>query len=234
VTLVALTWSSILFGGEIHDAAKDGDLARVKSLLENKPDLVFSKDEYDATPLHYAAFTGRKDVAELLLAKKADVNGKNNNGATPLHMAAFTGQKDVAELLLANKAEVNAKDNNGNTALHIAATTDQKDVAELLRQHSGHYHLIAGRHLVLVSVMLAVPSVVAGLIAKFAKKRNFVPWFFISIGIALAVGMIGTVAMLVTKSKSVVLFGFAVWAVPPIVALLLPKRADTPRSDKPM
>ena len=84
------------------------------------------------TPLHLAAFKGYKDVVELLLANKAEVNAKDNNGQTPLHVAALKGHKDVAELLLANKAEVNAKDNNGETPLHLAALSGHKDVVELL------------------------------------------------------------------------------------------------------
>jgi ankyrin repeat protein len=40
-----------------------------------------------------------KDVVELLLANKADINAKDNHGGTPLLMAEETGQKDVAELL---------------------------------------------------------------------------------------------------------------------------------------
>ena len=68
------------------------------------------------TPLHAAAYNGYKDVAELLLANKADVNAKDSDGMTPLHMAASNGHKDVAELLLANKAEVNARTNSGMDA----------------------------------------------------------------------------------------------------------------------
>ena len=52
VMLVALAWSSLAFCGEIHDAAKDGDLEKVKALLKDNPDLVFSKDNDGATPLH--------------------------------------------------------------------------------------------------------------------------------------------------------------------------------------
>ena len=44
VTLVVLAWSSLAFCGEIHDAAKAGDLEKVKALLKDNPDLVFSKD----------------------------------------------------------------------------------------------------------------------------------------------------------------------------------------------
>jgi hypothetical protein len=132
LTLAALGWSSPVFGSEIHDAAKDGDLLKVQALLKSNPDLVSSKDGLGMTALHWAASKGRKEVAAFLVANKANVNAKNNNGQTPLHDAAFSGQRDVAELLLVNKADVNAKDNYGWTPLHAAADNGHKDVAELL------------------------------------------------------------------------------------------------------
>ena len=139
VLLVALAWSSLSFCGEIHDLAKSGDLEKVKALLKGNPDSVSSKDEnYGATPLHFAAYAADKDVVELLLANKAEVNAKDNEGKTPLHIAAGFGRKDVAELLLAKKAEINAKDKNGVTPLAFAVDKGHKDLAELLRQHGGH------------------------------------------------------------------------------------------------
>ena len=130
VMLAALAWSGLAFCGEMHDAAQAGDLGKVKALLKGNPYLVFSKDKYGETPLHQAALWGHQDVAELLLAIKAEVNAKDNEGQTPLHWAAFGGDKAVAELLLASKAEVNAKDNHGKTALHWAASGGDKAVAE--------------------------------------------------------------------------------------------------------
>jgi ankyrin repeat protein len=84
------------FVGEIGDAARRGSPKKVKALLKDDPDLVFSTDKYGATPLHCAA---SKDVAELLLTSKAAVNAKNYDGVTPLHMAVSKGNKEVAELL---------------------------------------------------------------------------------------------------------------------------------------
>jgi ankyrin repeat protein len=132
VALVALSWSGLAFGGEIHDAAQAGDLAKVESLLKGNPDLVDSKDDQGGTPLHHAALKGHKDVAAFLLAHKADANAKTKTGATSLHLAAVNGSKDVAELLLANKAEVDAKDTWGETPLLLAAAKGQKNVVELL------------------------------------------------------------------------------------------------------
>jgi len=109
----------------------------MKMLLKGSPDLVFSTDDVGNTPLHWAAHNGHMDVAQLLLANKADVAAKNNYGYTPLHRAAEEGNKNLAELLLASKAEVNAKDNHGLTPLYLALGHGHKDVAELLREHGG-------------------------------------------------------------------------------------------------
>jgi ankyrin repeat protein len=121
--------------GDIHDAARNGDLEMVKALLERNPGLVFSKDDKGWTPLHRAANRGHNALAELLLANKADVNVKGYYGFTPLHEAAFNGNKDVVELLLANKANVNAKDDDGMTPLQLAMSEGYKDIAEFLRRH---------------------------------------------------------------------------------------------------
>jgi ankyrin repeat protein len=132
VTLLALAWSGLAFCGEMHDAAKSGDVEKVKALLKKNPALASSKDTTGTTPLHLAAGYGHKEVAELLLAHKARVNAKANEGDTPLHLAAFHGHTDVAELLLAGKAKVNAKDKAGLTPLHWASRNAHKDMVALL------------------------------------------------------------------------------------------------------
>jgi ankyrin repeat protein len=126
VALMTLVSSIPAFAGEIHEAAGQGDLGKVRALLKENPALASSKDDVGATPLHYAA-SYRKDIAELLLATRAKVNAKANGGMPPLHIAAREGQKDVAELLAA-KAEVNASDNDGYTPLHFAAHNAEKDI----------------------------------------------------------------------------------------------------------
>jgi ankyrin repeat protein len=134
VPLIMLALNIPAVCGEIHDAVKTGDLAKVKALLKDNPELVFSKDNglFDATSLHLAALYIHKNIAELLLANKAEVNAKAKDGSTPLHFAAQINSKDVAELLLANGANVNARDNGGYTPLHWAANECSIDVTKLL------------------------------------------------------------------------------------------------------
>jgi len=132
LTMVALAWSNLAAGEEIHEAAKRGDLAKVKALLKENPALALSRDDTGWTPLHLAAQKGFKEVAELLLANKAQVNAKSKRGDTPLHWAAVNGHKDVAELLFANNADVNARDHGGWTPLHMAALAGYEDMVKLL------------------------------------------------------------------------------------------------------
>ena len=74
-----------------------------------------------------------KDVAELLIAKGADVNARTVDGYTPLHQATILGLMDVAELLIAKGADVNAKNKDGTTPIHLASIkAHNEDIAELL------------------------------------------------------------------------------------------------------
>jgi ankyrin repeat protein len=132
ILLTTLACASLALGDAIHDAARDGNLATVQTLLKDNPALVSAKDLKGATPLHWAARSGHKDVAQLLVSDSADVNAKDGDGDAPLHWAVREDHKDVAEFLLANKADVNAQNYNGWTPLAMAAWKGHIDMAELL------------------------------------------------------------------------------------------------------
>jgi len=88
------------------------------------------------TPLDCAAFNGRVEVVQVLLAAGADMNAKGKIGDTPLLSAARGFQKrrvQVVQLLLAAGADANAcNDYEGSTPLHHAAIYGQVEVVQAL------------------------------------------------------------------------------------------------------
>ena len=150
VLVIVLAWSRLAFCGEIHYAAKAGDLEKVKALLKENPNLVFSKDGKGQTPLLLAVKFDHRDVAAFLLANKADVNSKapdetfydyhgrvagTSVGGTCLNWAVEADDMEMVELLLTNSAKVNLKDGGGSTPLHWAAQQGRASIAELLLAH---------------------------------------------------------------------------------------------------
>jgi len=93
------------------------------------------------TILYYTrGYVNKKKIAELLIAKGADVNATDKHGNTVLHWAVVNnrymsqqidvqGTRIIIDFLLSKDADVNAKDNAGNTPLHL---TNSKEIAELL------------------------------------------------------------------------------------------------------
>ena len=132
ICAIIFSLSGFAVAEPLHEVAKEGDLAKVKSLIAEGSDVNMA-GENGTTPLHFAADRGHIDVVELLISKGADVNAKTKAGGfTPLHWAAGGDHKDVVELLISKGANVNAETQRGLTPLHAAARTGDKDLVELL------------------------------------------------------------------------------------------------------
>lgn len=70
----------------LHHAARAGDAAMVRLLLENGAE-VSARCGLGETPLHHAAYWGHPEVAQELLAAGADPNALDGAGYTPLAWA---------------------------------------------------------------------------------------------------------------------------------------------------
>ena len=72
------------------------------------------------TALMGVAFKDYVPIAELLIARGADVNYRNGSGQTALMTAALFGRDAIIDLLLAHGADASIADNTGNTPKSLA------------------------------------------------------------------------------------------------------------------
>jgi hypothetical protein len=94
------------------------------------------------TALHIAAAAHRRELAESLVTRGADVRARNRRGAEPLHYAADgspgaqprdrIAQRDVITYLIEAGAEPNALDKSGVAPLHRAVRTRCSDAVSAL------------------------------------------------------------------------------------------------------
>ncbi len=126
---------------DIHGAAESGNVARVKGLLAESPDLVNARNGAGETPLLLALRGFHSDAARALLAGGADVGATDRHGQTALHLAVRAGgntkqdnakRRDLTASLLEAGASVKAADPQGNTALHVAAIKGRTETLPLL------------------------------------------------------------------------------------------------------
>jgi ankyrin repeat protein len=91
-----------------------------------------------ATPLHYAAYCGMRDVAAFLIVEHSqDVNARRGfyENETPLHVASGRRHVDVAQLLLEHGADTKAVDSGKSTPLLRASQGGYVELARILLEH---------------------------------------------------------------------------------------------------
>lgn len=124
---------------EIIKAAKSGDAASIKSLLQEDPNLIHATDRDGSTPLHCASWKGHTEIVCMLRDAGSDIDAHNENGhwgTTPLHAAAHGKRKAVAECLINRGAAVNIRSPlNQLTALGHTKVHKATAVADILLQH---------------------------------------------------------------------------------------------------
>lgn len=82
-------------------AAKNGDLAAIENLLDNKGADVNTKAKDDWTPLMLASQNGHTDAVKALLARDADVFAQTKDNGTALSRAEQGNHTEVVKLLKA-------------------------------------------------------------------------------------------------------------------------------------
>ncbi|XP_073496404.1 histone-lysine N-methyltransferase EHMT1 isoform X6 [Phyllobates terribilis] len=107
----------------LHLAAKKGHFDVVKQLLTSEHMDMNCQEENIC--LHWAAFAGAVEIAEILLASKCDLRAVNIHGDSPLHIAARENRYECVSLFLTHGAEVGLKNKEGETPLECCSPNSQ-------------------------------------------------------------------------------------------------------------
>ena len=131
---------------ELVKAANNGELAKVKRLIEKGADVnVVTNDRFlGVVPvLMVATQRGHMDIVKFLVEKGADVNARttgNVEGGTALMIASARGYLDIVKFLVENGADVNAAvttdevEGGTATALMIASQEGHLDIVKFLAE----------------------------------------------------------------------------------------------------
>ncbi len=123
---------------DIHEAAAAGQTKRVEEILAMNAGSVGHRDLQGATPMHYAAACGQVAVANILLAKGANLSAAASgiDDATALHLASSLTDPSVsmqmAQTLAGNGANVSALKTDEESPLHVAAKAGGVETVKLL------------------------------------------------------------------------------------------------------
>ena len=102
-------------------------------------DVFNERDDYGATPIHYAARSGQLECLKWLVTRSGiSPNAVSSNGANAAHDAAAMGHLDCLKYLL-QTTRCTTKDSTveGATVLHMACRFGRLDAVQWLIEHSG-------------------------------------------------------------------------------------------------
>ena len=125
---------------ELFEAAKSGDVDKVREILLDCTILVNCTDSFGWTPLSLACHKGHLGVVRLLVSEfKVDMTIQTPNGSSPLKLAAICNHDNVVRALLSNsQCLVDTKDQDGYTALHYSCKYGYVDIVKTLVQHKAN------------------------------------------------------------------------------------------------
>ena len=123
---------------DLHYAAVEADVVRVRSLLASGAD-VGAADDDGWTPLHFAVQSQSYEICELLLHAGAPVDAVDSYGNTPLGRAVFAsdGRTEIVALLRRYGADPNRGNASGISPLNLASSMATANLVEILTRETG-------------------------------------------------------------------------------------------------
>ncbi|UJR37936.1 hypothetical protein I4U23_030621 [Adineta vaga] len=110
----------------------------LKKFIQHNTDINSLNPETGTSALMLASALGYRNICNILIDARAEINTKDHSGNTPLHLAAhgYGEQIPVLELLLQHGADVNAINDDGYTPAVLARRMEHDASYRLLESHT--------------------------------------------------------------------------------------------------
>uniref|UniRef100_A0A8B9HCX4 Transient receptor potential cation channel, subfamily A, member 1b n=1 Tax=Astyanax mexicanus TaxID=7994 RepID=A0A8B9HCX4_ASTMX len=115
-----------------------GNISSLEFLSQKNPELLKSRDECGAGPIHHAAarLNGQLGVNGKLSVKySAELNTQDDHGRTPLHWAVEKNQEGSCSLLLELGADPNILNLSLTAPLHLAISLEHNNLVQVSLTH---------------------------------------------------------------------------------------------------
>ncbi|KAG9283234.1 transient receptor potential cation channel subfamily A member 1 isoform X1 [Astyanax mexicanus] len=111
-----------------------GNISSLEFLSQKNPELLKSRDECGAGPIHHAAASANLAVIRLIVTVVApeELNTQDDHGRTPLHWAVEKNQEGSCSLLLELGADPNILNLSLTAPLHLAISLEHNNLVQLL------------------------------------------------------------------------------------------------------
>ena len=124
-----------LYSQDIYNIIRQGNLEQVRAFIEKNPELVNTR-QGGRYPLHLAALFRKKDIAEFLLSKGADINrfAKNVSEFAPFEFTALTdairnNDMEMIKMFVEHGADLHKTTSLGESYLHFTAFLNKTELA---------------------------------------------------------------------------------------------------------
>lgn len=135
--------SAITAESDIIEAAKSGNVEKIRLLLKANSELINTVDDgIGATALHWALIYGKKEVIKAILAYNPDVNKTEAHGGSTMHWAAHYDDAENISWLLDRGAKIDHVNRYGRTPLLVAARRGCRNVAKILLERGADINAV--------------------------------------------------------------------------------------------
>ncbi|XP_067668166.1 ankyrin-1-like [Haliotis asinina] len=123
---------------DLHDACKEGNLQRVRDILQQNKNDIDKHGKDGMTPVMWAARRGHREILDLLVEKGANLQLVDDVRNNILHWACRGGNISMVKHIISiNAVDISSKGRDGRTPLMYAARMGEHKLFQLLVSKGG-------------------------------------------------------------------------------------------------